>query len=281
MGFRNIQSFNEFLNEAATTKWYDLVFNSHKNHNPECDILEGHLDRNSLITYVICVNGPNKGKESMEYYSGPNYKPESVGTSRSNSRMYTPDKIPAKYLNMWHELREIYQNEYEGGRSTNEASRLVDDARIKKEADKLFIERYPRVNPYDIKDIEFHGKDDIIELIKIVKKRGEATDEEMMRDDYDYAVMKSMEKFGMFENENFDAYINEAEEKDGNLSVQLTKSATGQFLKDLKVNGCPYKKVTETKFIVENTGKVRLAIRLVKERSGMRAITVTPTEETI
>jgi hypothetical protein len=203
MEFRNIQSFNEFLNEAATTKWYDLVFNSHKNHNPECDILEGHLDRNSLITYGIYVNGPNKGKEFMEYYSGPNYKPESVGTSRSSSRMYQPDKIPAKYLNMWHELREIYQNEYEGGRSTNEASRLVDDARIKKEADKLFIERYPRVNPYDIKDIEFDGKDDIIELIKIVKKRGEATDEEMMRDDYDYAVMKSMEKFGMFEKSDF------------------------------------------------------------------------------
>jgi hypothetical protein len=203
MEFRNIQSFNEFLNEAATTKWYDLVFNSHKNHNPNCDILEGHLDRNSLITYGIYVNGPNKGKEFMEYYSGPNYKPESVGTSRSSSRMYQPDKIPAKYLNMWHELREIYQNEYEGGRSTNEAARLVDDARIKKEADKLFIERYPRVNPYDIKDIEFDGKDDIIELIKIVKKRGEATDEEMMRDDYDYAVMKSMEKFGMFEKSDF------------------------------------------------------------------------------
>jgi hypothetical protein len=202
MEFRNIQSFNEFLNEAATTKWYDLVFNSHKNHNPECDILEGHLDRNSLITYVICVNGPNKGKESMEYYSGPNYKPESVGTSRSNSRMYTPDKIPAKYLNMWQELREIYQNEYEGGRSTNEANRIVDDARIKKEADKLFIERYPRVNPYDIKDIEFDGKDDIIQLIKIVKKRGEATDEEMMRDDYDYAVMKALQKFGMIESFN-------------------------------------------------------------------------------
>jgi hypothetical protein len=282
MKFRNIQSFNEFLNEAATTKWYDLVFNSHKNHNPNCDILEGHLDRNSLITYGIYVNGPEKGNEFMEYYSGPNYKPEAVGTSRSTSRMYTSDKIPAKYLNMWQELREIYENEYEGGKSTNESSRsIVDDARIKKEADKLFISRYPRVNPYDIKDIEFDGKDDIMQLIAIVKKRGEATDEEMMQDDYDYAVMKSMQKFGMFDSESFDAYINEAEEKDGNLEVQLTKSATGPFLKDLKTNGCPYRKVTDTKFIVDNTGKVRLAIRLVKERSGMRAITVTPTDETI
>ena len=281
MEFRNIQSFNEFINEAATTKWYDLVFNSHKNHNPECDILEGHLDRNSLITYGIYVNGPNKGKEFMEYYSGPNYKPESVGTSRSSSRMYTTDKIPAKYLNMWQELREIYQNEYEGGRSTNEGNLRFIGERIKKEADKLFISRYPKVKPSDIKNIEFDGSADIMELIDIVKKRGETTDEETMRDDYDYAVMKALQKFGMIENENFDAYINEAEEKDGNLSVQLTKSATGQFLKDLKVNGCPYKKVTETKFIVENTGKVRLAIRLVKERSGMRAITVTPTEETI
>jgi hypothetical protein len=165
--------------------------------------------------------------------------------------------------------------------SANEGNLRFIGERIKKEADKLFIERYPKVKPSDIKNIEFDGSADIMELIDIVKKRGETTDEETMRDDYDYAVMKALQKFGMIENENFDAYINEAEEKDGNLSVQLTKSATGQFLKDLKVNGCPYKKVTETKFIVENTGKVRLAIRLVKERSGMRAITVTPTEETI
>jgi len=81
----------------------------------------------------------------------------------------------------------------------NEANRIVDDPRIKKEADKLFIERYPKVKPYDIQDIDFDGNDDIIDLIKIVKKRGEATDEEMMRTDYDYAVLKAMQKFGMIE----------------------------------------------------------------------------------
>ena len=119
---KHIKTFESFVNETLNTKWYDLVFNSHKDHNPTCDILEGHLDRNSLITYGIYVNGPNIGNEFMEYYSGPNYKPESVGKN-SSSRMYTSDKIPAKYKSMWNELREIYQSDYKGGVSTNSKSK--------------------------------------------------------------------------------------------------------------------------------------------------------------
>ena len=73
-----------------------------------------------MITYSICVKGSDLGKESMEYYTGPNYKPESL-SARSSSRNYSPDKIPAKYQNLWNELRVIYQNEYRGGKSTNES----------------------------------------------------------------------------------------------------------------------------------------------------------------
>lgn len=114
---KNLPTFNEFLNESF--KWYDLNFNSHKDHNPNCDILEGHIDRNTLITYGIYVSGADTGKEFMEYYSGPNYKPESTGKN-SSSRIYTPDKIPSKYQNMWNELRAIYQHDYKGGKSTIE-----------------------------------------------------------------------------------------------------------------------------------------------------------------
>ncbi len=114
---KNLPTFEAFVNESNTTKWYDLNFNSHTDHNPECDILEGHLDRDSLITYVIYLKGPNTGKEFMEYYSGPNYKPESLGKN-SRSRLYSTDKIPAKYQTMWNELRSIYQAEYKGTPST-------------------------------------------------------------------------------------------------------------------------------------------------------------------
>jgi hypothetical protein len=112
-----IKLFEQFISEA--TQWYDLKFNSHKDHNPECDILEGHLDRNSLITYGIYVNGPKKGEEFMEYYSGPNYKPESVGKN-SRSKHYKAEDIPAKYKKTWEELKDIYENDYIGGKSTNE-----------------------------------------------------------------------------------------------------------------------------------------------------------------
>jgi hypothetical protein len=114
---KHIHTFESFLNEAQATNWYDLKFNSHNDHNPVCDILEGHLDRDKMITYGIYVKGPNTGQEFMEYYSGPNYKPESAG-KRSSSNYFAPDKIPAKYQNMWNELRNIYQTEYQGGRST-------------------------------------------------------------------------------------------------------------------------------------------------------------------
>lgn len=112
---KNLQSYEEFLNESFN--WYDIKFNSHKDHNPYCDILEGHLDRDTLITYGIYVKGPQTGNEFMEYYKGPNYKPESL-MKNSNSRIYTPDKIPAKYQNNWNELRSIYQTDYKGADST-------------------------------------------------------------------------------------------------------------------------------------------------------------------
>jgi hypothetical protein len=87
-----------------------LVFNSHKNHNPQCDILEGHLDVDTMITYGIYENGPKKGLEFMEYYSGKNYVCSS--NKKSHSRYFSVEKIPAKYKKQWCELKDIYEIEY-------------------------------------------------------------------------------------------------------------------------------------------------------------------------
>lgn len=107
---KHIKLFEQFINEGKFTKFQ---FNSHKNHNPNCDILQGHLDGDTFITYGIYVKdeGSKKvGDEFMEYYTGSNFNVGS--TKRSNSRAYTVDKIPAKYKAAWEELKSKYENEY-------------------------------------------------------------------------------------------------------------------------------------------------------------------------
>lgn len=59
-----------------------------------------------------------------------------------------------------------------------------------------------------------------------------------------------------------------------NLSIQLTQKASVSFIKDLKANGCKFRAITKTHYNVEDTGKIRTAIRLVKERFGIRSIIV-------
>lgn len=86
------------------------VFNSHTNHNPSCDILEGHIDHDTFITYGIYVTDDGnikKGTEFCEYYSGENYVPNS--TKKSYSRMWYVNKIPVKYKGLWQLLRSNYQ----------------------------------------------------------------------------------------------------------------------------------------------------------------------------
>jgi len=83
-------------------------YHSHRNHNPECDILEGYLDKDCLITYGIYIRGPKKGQEFCEYYRGENYRLSS--TLRSYSRCWKPSDIPAKYQGRWQLLRSIYEN---------------------------------------------------------------------------------------------------------------------------------------------------------------------------
>lgn len=106
---KNIKSFTQLF-EAGTFK--KLNYNSHFDHNPDCDILEGHFG-DYFITYGIYVNdkGANKkGDEFMEYYTGSNFM--SGTDKKSHSRMYTADKIPAKYKAAWEELKKEYNANY-------------------------------------------------------------------------------------------------------------------------------------------------------------------------
>ena len=88
----------------------ETKFNSHKNHNPYADILEGKIDKDSFITYYVYVKGDEIGKEGMEYYVGSNYV---VGSSKkSSSRRYDADKIPSKYKKAWDRLKSEYNEKH-------------------------------------------------------------------------------------------------------------------------------------------------------------------------
>lgn len=100
---------------GGASKFIKTQFNSHENHNPDYDILEGHLDNDSFITYAVKVKGSDIGKESMEYYSGENYV---VGSKKkSSSRNYSNvDSIPKKYKSQWLILKKMYETKsYAGG----------------------------------------------------------------------------------------------------------------------------------------------------------------------
>jgi hypothetical protein len=87
----------------------ELVFHSHVNYNPDCDILELPMGE-SIITYGVYVSGPRKGDEFMEYYSGPNYT--AYGGKKSYSRCYSVDRIPKAWRPVWEVLKIVYLGEY-------------------------------------------------------------------------------------------------------------------------------------------------------------------------
>jgi hypothetical protein len=59
------------------------------------------------------------------------------------------------------------------------------------------------------------------------------------------------------------------------LEITLTKTASKSFLKDLRANGIAIQAVVKTTFyFLEDSGKLQMAIRLVKERFGTRSIIV-------
>jgi hypothetical protein len=105
------ESFKETF--VIYESFLEVKFNSHKNHNPYTDIVEGKLDKDTMMTYCITVKDDGKipiGTESMELYIGDNYVLGS--TKKSYSRHYAVDKIPSKYKKLWLELKELYETKY-------------------------------------------------------------------------------------------------------------------------------------------------------------------------
>lgn len=89
-------------------------FHSHKDHNPNCDIVCGQLDSDTVICYGVYVKERplNKvGTEFFEYYSGKNYVFGSK-QDKSYSSGCPADRIPPKYLKPWQQLKDIYRESY-------------------------------------------------------------------------------------------------------------------------------------------------------------------------
>jgi len=82
---------------------------SHKNHNPQCDIIESRIDKDSHITYGIYVNGPKIGDEFFEYYRGSNYN---VGSNLPSYSLHKggEDNVPKAHKNRWNAARKYYQD---------------------------------------------------------------------------------------------------------------------------------------------------------------------------
>lgn len=109
----NKDQYTPLLNELKGQGYNDLkvlnvnfdrvALNSNLWHNSNCDILEGHLNKDTFITYGVNIKDHT---EFMEYYTGANYKPGS--TCRSYSRHYEAAKIPAAYIEQWAELKAKY-----------------------------------------------------------------------------------------------------------------------------------------------------------------------------
>ena len=102
----------ESFKETQINEFVKVDFHSHKKHNPDADTVQGQLDKDTMITYGIYVNDSEikAGTEFMELYTGENYLPDS--SKRSNSRLYSVDKIPTKYKKYWEELKSIYEKKF-------------------------------------------------------------------------------------------------------------------------------------------------------------------------
>lgn len=57
-------------------------------------------------------------------------------------------------------------------------------------------------------------------------------------------------------------------------TVVLSQKAKHSFVRDLKLNGIQYREGLGNMYVVQECPKVRMAIRMVKERHGARAIHV-------
>jgi len=90
-------------------------FLSHKSHNPYCDIVVNRISIDAEITWGIYISGPNAGQEFCEYYSGPNYIPNS-SNKKSYSRCWKDTQdVPKVYRNAMEIAKAYYLDIMIGG----------------------------------------------------------------------------------------------------------------------------------------------------------------------
>jgi hypothetical protein len=103
---KNIKTFNTFNEKSRNGFKMEKIHNHFLEIIPHkyehTFIVEGHISENAYITYVLNLTGKEAYTESMEYYTGPNYK---TGASGKNHSRHYKD-IPAAYFDAWYELKK-------------------------------------------------------------------------------------------------------------------------------------------------------------------------------
>ena len=83
---------------------------SHKTHNPECDIVENRISIGVSVNYIIYVNGPRKGQEACEYYSGQNYFLDSLNKKSYSRHWKDVQDVPKAHQTALEEARAYYMD---------------------------------------------------------------------------------------------------------------------------------------------------------------------------
>ena len=102
------QLIRECVRELNESLFKKIQFSSHKDYNPNADIIEGKLDDDIVVAYGVIVNGKGKGKEFMWYYSGPIHSPSSQRANNFSKYFEGESNVPKKYKKYWLELKTIY-----------------------------------------------------------------------------------------------------------------------------------------------------------------------------
>jgi len=82
-----------------------ITYRPHTSHNPFCDIVEGQIDTDTMITFYKVLES---GLQGCEVYIGENYNVGSKKKSRSWN--YDTSTIPKKYYENWVKLKDYYNN---------------------------------------------------------------------------------------------------------------------------------------------------------------------------
>lgn len=120
--FEHLVSFKDFDQIFESYQLIDGIKVEPRTFNSECFMLSWDLNKNTDLIYGIYTEGPNKGKEFMEVYQGPNYKSNCDKNCLNYSRHYDAEKVPKTFIVEWNRLKKIAQEHFSYGVS----NKLID-----------------------------------------------------------------------------------------------------------------------------------------------------------